>query len=49
MNYDAFKEYSTFKKYFERVQHGGGRTQQISPQDKTRMTQLQKKLLEEIE
>ena len=41
MNYDAYKEYSTFKKYFEKV--GSNATQQ----DKIKMGQLNKKLMEE--
>ena len=41
MNYDAYKEYSTFKKYFEKV--GSNATQQ----DKIKMDQLKKKLTEE--
>ena len=41
MNFDAYKEYSTFKKYFEKV--GSNVTQQ----DKIKMDQLKKKLMEE--
>ena len=41
MNFDAYKEYSTFKKYFEKV--GSNATQQ----DKIKMDQLKKKLTEE--
>lgn len=49
MNYDAFKEYSTFKKYFDKQSGVGvpGAKNNVSQQDKIKMGQLNKKLMEE--
>ena len=55
MNYDAYKEYNLFKKYFDKASHaseantaGAGKTKGVSSADKIRMIQLKKKLQEEI-
>ena len=50
MNYDAFKEYTTFKKYYDKAIHAGaeGGKSKLSNADKLKMSQLNKKLTEEI-
>ena len=53
MNYDAYKEYSAFKRYYNKAQGASaegslGKKQGVSIQDKLRMQQLNKKLAEEI-
>jgi hypothetical protein len=54
MNYDAFKEYVGFKRYYDKATGAGqesagvGKKQGVSIQDKIRMMQLTKKLAEEI-
>ena len=51
MNYDAFKEYTTFKKYYDKATiHTGaeGGKAKLSNADKLKMSQLNKKLTEEI-
>ena len=50
MNYDAFKEYTTFKKYYDKAIHTGaeGGKAKLSNADKLKMSQLNKKLTEEI-
>jgi|LauGreDrversion4_2_1035121.scaffolds.fasta_scaffold199940_1 hypothetical protein len=53
MNYDAYKEYSAFKRYYNKqigagAEGGIGKKQGVSIQDKLRMQQLNKKLAEEI-
>ena len=49
MNYDAFKEYLNFKKYFDKISGVGvpGAESQASSQDKIKMGNLNKKLAEE--
>jgi len=51
MNYDAYKEYNLFKKYFDKASHandanthGAGKAKGVSSADKIRMIQLKKKL-----
>lgn len=50
MNYDAFKEYSTFKKYYDKASGLGvpGAKSTVSQQDKIKMGNLNKKLQEEV-
>lgn len=49
MQYDAFKEFSGFKLYYDKGISNAKNGQGVSQQDKVRMTQLQKKLAEEVE
>lgn len=50
MNYDAFKEYSTFKKIFDKNSGLGvpGAKSTVTQQDKIKMGNLSKKLQEEV-
>ena len=48
MNYDAFKEYNTFKKVFDKAQAAPGAKSTVSQSDKIKMGTLTKKLQEEI-